>query len=154
VFCIWQAGLRKGAQVINEPSAWAMSALGTGDPDGAKAFYRELFGWESEEFAPGVSLFRLPGYVGGEPQQPVPRDVVAVMTAGTEEARWSVDVWVASADETAARAADLGGRVLVAPHEIPGFRNAVIADPQGAVLSVSQLLMAPVGSVPSRNGGS
>jgi predicted enzyme related to lactoylglutathione lyase len=40
----------------------------------------------------------------------------------------------------AAKTAELGGAVAVAPHEIPGFRNAVIADPQGAVLSVSQLL--------------
>src|ERR1700750_291883 len=39
VFCLWEAGDRQGAQVLNEPSAWAMSMLSTGDTDGAKAFY-------------------------------------------------------------------------------------------------------------------
>jgi uncharacterized protein len=55
-------------------------------------------------------------------------------------ARWNVDFWVADADATAARAARLGGTVVVEPHDVPGFRNAVVADPQGAVLSVSQLM--------------
>lgn len=41
-----------------------------------------MFGWTTEIFDTGggeVELFRLPGYLGGEPQQPVRRDVVAVM---------------------------------------------------------------------------
>ena len=59
-----------------------MSVLHTRAPEAAARFYRDVFGWESESFAPGISLFRLPGYVGGEPAQPVPRDVVAVMAPG------------------------------------------------------------------------
>ncbi len=140
-FCVWQAGVRRGAQLVNEPSAWAMSALNTNDPEGATCFYRALFGWEAEALGPEVTLFRLPGYVGGEPEQPVARDVVAVMMSGDGEQSWSVDVWVADAHRVAATAAELGGAVQVEPREIPGFRNAVIADPQGAVLSVSQLLV-------------
>ena len=143
-FSVWEAGTRPGAQIVNEPSAWSMSILRTGDPEGAKAFYRALFGWEAEPFAPEVTLFRLPGYVGGEPAQPVPRDVVAAMTTAGDEASWGVDVWVDDADATAARASELGGTVHVGPHEIPGFRNAVIADPEGAVLSISQLLVPAV----------
>jgi hypothetical protein len=140
VFCVWEAGDRQGAQVLNEPSAWAMSMLSAGDPAAAKTFYREVFGWESESFAPGVELFRLPGYVGGEPDQPVPRDVVAVLASGERDSAWSVDFWIDDAEATAARAAELGGTVVVAPHEIPGFVNTVIADPAGAVLSLSQLV--------------
>src|SRR6478736_826129 len=30
-FCAWEAGDREGAQVVNEPSAWSMSALQTTD---------------------------------------------------------------------------------------------------------------------------
>jgi len=37
------------------------------------------------------------------------------------------------------QAARLGGEVIVAPHDTPGFRSAVLADPQGPVFSVSQL---------------
>lgn len=140
VFCVWEAGDRQGAQVLNEPSAWAMSMMSTGDVDAAKAFYRDLFGWNSEPFAPGVELFRLPGYVGGEPHQPVPRDVVAVLAAGEGDAMWNVDFWIDDAESAAARATELGGSVVVAPREIPGFVNTVIADPAGAVLSLSQLL--------------
>ncbi len=81
VLTVWEAGDRAGAARVNEPSAWAMSLLTTPDPDAAKAFYGELFGWEADAFGP-VWLFRLPGYVGGEPAQPVPRDVIAAMRRG------------------------------------------------------------------------
>ena len=106
----------------------------------AKQFYGAVSGWEPEPFGPDVTLFRLPGYVGGEPLQPVPRDVVAGLTAG--EPGWGVEVWVADADEAAAKTAELGGTVHVEPHETPGFRTSVITDPEGATLSVNQLVVA------------
>jgi uncharacterized protein len=148
VFNAWEAGTREGAQLVNEPSAWAMSALQTPDPDGAIAFYGELFGWDFEPFGPpeaGIRVMRLAGYVGGEPQQPVPRDVVAVMMplAPGEPARWSPDFWIANADAAAARAADRGGAVLAEPSDQPPFRSAVLADPGGAAFSISQLTMEP-----------
>jgi predicted enzyme related to lactoylglutathione lyase len=139
--CLWEGGERKGAQLLNEPSAWAMSILNTGDLDGARSFYRAVFGWEAESFGPGIDLFRLPGYVGGPPEQPVPRDVVAVLASGDGEPNWSVDFWIADAEAAAARASELGGSVVVPPRERPGFLNTVIADPAGAVLSLSQLLV-------------
>ena len=89
-FCVWEAADREGAQAINEPGAWSMSLLVTGDPEGATAFYGEVFGWETEGFELGGArfwLWRLPGYVGGEPEQPVPRDVVAVMAPAPGGAR-------------------------------------------------------------------
>jgi predicted enzyme related to lactoylglutathione lyase len=48
---------------------------------------------------------------------------------------------VRSADDAAAVANERGGSVIVAPREVSGFRNAVLADPQGAAFSVSQLLV-------------
>ncbi len=147
-FCVWEAGVRQGAQLVNEPSAWAMSALSTDDPEGAQAFYGELFGWRAESFDAGLGeevwLWRLPGYVGGEPQQPVPRDVVAVMmltdpSAGGPPPGWSVDFWIADADAAAAAATELGGRVLAPPDDVAGFKRTVLADPHGATFSVSQL---------------
>ena len=50
-----------------------MSALSTPDPEGANAFYGAVFGWETDAFGP-ATLYRLPGYVGGEPTQPVSRE--------------------------------------------------------------------------------
>jgi len=142
LFCAWQAGVREGAELVNEPSAWAMSALQTTDPARAAQFYGAVFGWEAEAFGP-VWLLRLPGYVGGTPEQPVPRDVVAVMAplgdAGGAS-RWDVDFWVHDAEVMAGRAVELGGRVVVPPHDRPPFRSAVLADPGGAAFSISQLV--------------
>jgi uncharacterized protein len=134
---VWEPAQRRGCQLVNEAAAYAMSALHTPEPDAAAGFYRDVFGWETDEFAPGVSLFRLPGYVGGEPAQPVPRDVVAVMAKDDGPARWSVDFWVGDADALAARAPELGGDVVVAPFDSIPTRQAVLADPDGAVFSVT-----------------
>lgn len=145
---VWEAADREGAQVVNEPRAWAMSMLHTPDSEGAVAFYGDVFGWEAEQFDAGgaqVTLWRLPGYVGGEPEQPVARDVVGVMgaAAGGEPPHWSVDFWVDDADAIAAQAGALGAAVLAGPFDMPPFRRAVIADPQGATFSVSQLVGVP-----------
>ena len=145
VLCGWEARGREGAQRVNEPGAWAMSLLHTPDPDGAATFYRDVFGWEAEAFGP-VALFRLPGYVGGESSQPVPRDVVAAMTPLQEGApRWDVDFWIDDADAGAARAADSGATLLREPHDAPPFRRAIVRDPQGAAFSISQLVTPPAG---------
>ena len=141
VFGLWEPKEHRGAGVVNEPGAWAMSILNTRDPEGAKAFYGEVFGWETDTFGE-VALWRLPGYVGGEPEQPVPRDVIGVMAPTSEDEtappHWSVNFWVADADATADKAAEkLGGAMVVPPFDTEISRDAVIADPQGAVFSVS-----------------
>jgi uncharacterized protein len=104
-----------------------------------------LFGWEPAPSGPGATLLRLPGYVGGEPEQPAPRDLVAVMRATDGDARWSVEILVADVDHAAAATVEHGGTVAVSPHELRRFRNAVIADPHDARLSLSQL------AVPARD---
>jgi uncharacterized protein len=138
VFAVWQLGEHSGAAVVNEPGAWAMSILSTPDPEAAKAFYDAVFGWETESFGP-ATLFRLPGFVGGEPQQPVPRDVVAVMMH-SDAAAWTPDFWVHDADAVATRAGELGGSVLMPPSDTGVGRTAVLADPAGAVFSVSKVV--------------
>ena len=49
---------------------------------------------------------------------------------------WHVYFAVDDADATAAKAAELGGSVMVPPFDTPVGRMAVLADPQGAVFSV------------------
>jgi predicted enzyme related to lactoylglutathione lyase len=130
-----------------------MSALRTTDPDGSNAFYGSLFGWQPQAFGgstSGVTLWRLRGYVGGQPGQPAPRDVVAVMTpvggpssAGKDYAHWSVDFLCEDVDAVAHDAARRGGRIIVPPYDNPGFRGAVLGDPQGATFSVSQQTTDP-----------
>jgi uncharacterized protein len=140
--CVWEPREREGAQLVNEPSAWAMSALQASDLDAATGFYDAVFGWNAEPFGDAVSLWRLPGFVGGEPGQPVPRDVVAALApaAPGASARWSVDFWIDDAEAAAARTVELGGRVLLEPHDAAVFKRTVIEDPQGAAISVSELV--------------
>ena len=149
VFGVWQPGAHKGAQLVNEPGAWAMSQLNTRDTEGAKAFYGAVLGWETDTFDMGegeITLWRVPGYVGGEPEQPVSREVVGVMAPMSgdrfpADARlhWSVNFWVDDTDAIPDTAVQLGGKVVVPPYDAPGFREAVLADPQGAAFSVSKL---------------
>jgi uncharacterized protein len=50
---------------------------------------------------------------------------------------WNSYVSVTSAEETAARAKQLGARILEEPFDVGGFgRLAVFADPAGAVLCI------------------
>ena len=149
-FAIWEPDARRGAELVNEPSAWSMSALNTADAVAAAEFYGAVFGWETEPFQLGefeVTMFRLPGYVGGNPEQPVPRDVVATMAPladGNGDApkpHWSVDFWVGDLNATARTAAELGGSVVVSPYDLPTFRQAVLSDPEGSSFSATQLML-------------
>jgi uncharacterized protein len=136
-FGVWEAHARKGAQLVNEFGAWAMSMLSTPDPERAAAFYGELFGWTTEDFG-SFTMFRLPGYVGGEPEQPVSREVIAVMAPGGDAPpHWLPDFWVADVDAAAAAAGARGGSVISPPAADPPGRSAVLADPAGVAFSVS-----------------
>ena len=153
VIAAWQVGENRGAQIVNEPGAWAMSVLHTRDIDVAKGFYAAVFGWSYEDFDMGggapMTLALVEGYVGGEPEQPVPRSNVAVMmdmdSHGLPEEvppHWAVGFWIDDLDAALARNAELGGTVVNPPVETPAFRSAVLADPQGAVFDLTQMSAA------------
>jgi uncharacterized protein len=141
----WQTGSHGGAQLVNAPSAWSWSQLLTDDPEGSVAFYGAVFGWETDAFG-DMTMWRVPGYLGGKPEQPVPRDVVAGMAplapdmlAAGVRPHWRIDFWVEDVDATAAAAAAFGGGTVVPPFDLPIARQAVLVDPQGAVFSVSRI---------------
>ncbi len=68
---------------------------------------------------------------------------MAVMAPADAESYWSVGFWVDDADAVADRASGLGGSVVVAPSDAFGMRQAVLADPAGAVFSVTTRRRAP-----------
>lgn len=148
-FGVWQPGARKGAQLVNEPGAWSWSQLNTRETEGSKAFYRAVFGWETDSFGSGegeITMWRVPGYLGGEPGQPVSRDVVAGMAPMRSEQfpddvppHWSIDFWVDDSDAIARGAEALGGKVVAPPFDTPISRTAVLADPHGASFSVTKV---------------
>lgn len=104
------------------------------DPDAAVAFYGDLFGWQFEDVMP-------PGSPGSYFIARIRGGDVAAVTGVSEDmprmAMWNTYVAVDSADETAAKVREAGGEVLVAPFDVmDAGRTAVIADPEGAILSV------------------
>ena len=106
----------------------------TKDPKAAIAFYTEVVGWKTQPFAEGgdyIMWVGSQGPLGGVMKLP---DEAAKM--GTPP-HWMAHVHVADVDGTAALAKKLGGKVHKEPTDIPTVgRFAVIADPQGAFLSV------------------
>ena len=78
-------------------------------------------------------------------QKPRPPGEIAAaeQRAGTDKplleryGHWAVNFAVRDVDDFGERAAGLGATILLAPFDTPGFRNSVIADPQGGVFAVS-----------------
>ena len=55
-------------------------------------------------------------------------------------AHWNVTFAVDDADATAAKASELGGKVIVPPFDAPWVRMTVLADPQGATFIASKFV--------------
>jgi predicted enzyme related to lactoylglutathione lyase len=100
------------------------------DPDAAAGFYGGLFGWEFENRMPDDAARYLVASLHG-------RDVAAIASPQENSPPtpvWGMYVAVDSADETAAKAAEAGGRVVAEPFEVPDAgRMAVLADREDAV---------------------
>jgi predicted enzyme related to lactoylglutathione lyase len=154
-FCIWQGKRHRGAAVVNEHGSLNFNDLNTPDVDAARAFYGAVFGWEvildSMWALPGYGDFleeRNPGMREGMAGMGAPdrfEDVVASVRSipadqADEPAHWGVTFAVDDADAIAARAAELGGTVLVAPFDAPWVRMTIIRDPQGATFTASKFV--------------
>jgi predicted enzyme related to lactoylglutathione lyase len=105
------------------------------EPERAAEFYSGLFGWETEDVMPADApgsyfMCRLRG-----------RDVAAVSSAmgDAPRAMWNTYVTVDSADDAVARAREAGGSPMGDAFDVfDSGRMAVLADPEGAVVSVWQ----------------
>ena len=154
-FCLWQAKEHRGAAIVNEPGSLNFNALNTRDVDGARAFYGAVFGWELLDLGggyawalPGYGDFleqRNPGMRAGMAEMGAPErfeDVAASVVQISDDTppHWGVIFAVDDADAIAARATELGGRVITAPFDAPWVRMSVIADPQGATFTASKFV--------------
>lgn len=112
--------------------------LATTDAAGAKQFYTELMGWTPHDIPIGPDSFYTMLQLEG-------RDVAALsQMSEAQQAQgmppmWNSYVTVENADESAEKAAALGGTVIAPPFDVfDSGRMAVIQDPTGAVFSVWQ----------------
>jgi len=108
--------------------------LATTDQAAAKAFYSSLFGWQPIDMPMGpdeyYTMFNLNGGQVGAAYTIKPH-------MGGAPPHWGLYIAVTSADETAAKAAAAGGKVLSGPFDVMTFgRMAVLQDPTGAVFMV------------------
>jgi predicted enzyme related to lactoylglutathione lyase len=155
VFCLWEPKQHYGARVVNVAGTWNWSDLYTPDPSLAEPFYRALFGWAETAVSFGensATMWRRPGYGDVlEARNPGIRqmheeagapegftDAVAWLLQDDGPSRWHVTFAVDDTDASAERAAELGGEVIVAPHDAGPVRLATIRDPQGAVFTISR----------------
>ncbi len=101
------------------------------DAKKAQKFYDEVLGWKVEPF--GDSDYDM--ILAGD----TPDTMIGGYTepTGRQEPHWISYVSVEDVDRAAKAAAANGGKVIQAPHDLPGVgRAARIADPQGAELFV------------------
>jgi predicted enzyme related to lactoylglutathione lyase len=155
-FRVWQAYRDKGWQVVNEHGAAVLNTLSTRNAEDAARFYNAVFGWERLTLAGGREMWTVPGYGDhlGRVNPPERErlvemgapagfeDVVAAIApvTGGQPAHWGVTFAVDDAETIAAKAVELGGTVVAAPFDVPWVRLTVIADPQGATFTASQLV--------------
>lgn len=161
-FCTWQPGTTRGVQLVNEPGTWVFSTLSTDDAAEAEAFYGAVFGWKlGMQGEDGSAMFMRPGYADTlERQEPgfIERlerlgapagfgDVVATAgrLADSESPHWHVTFAVADVDTSVKRVVELGGEVVGEPFDAPWVRVAMVHDPEGAALTLSQFV-GPDGS--------
>jgi uncharacterized protein len=120
------------------PGSFCWIELATTDQNAAKSFYRKLFGWEANDMPMGPDDFYTIFNIGD-------RNVAAAYTLRPEQraagvpSNWLLYVAVESADNSAKKAAQLGGKLLMEPIDVGEFvRMAVIQDPTGAVVAIWQ----------------
>jgi len=152
-FRLWQAKRRLGAQLTNAPGCWNFSDLFTPDPQRALRFYAPLFGWVAADLGQeSGTMIQVPGYGDHlaatvdpdiyERQASAPpgfADVIGGVVPVRPEApsRWQVTFTVADRDDSAATAERLGATVVTSA-DGPWTKTAVLRDPQGAQLTLSQ----------------
>lgn len=120
------------------PGTFCWVELETTDQAASKVFYGSLFGWSFTDHPMGpagvYTIFQIDG-----------RDAAAAYQQQEAErirgvrSHWNLYIAVEDCDASAARAAELGARVLAGPFDVTtSGRMAVLSDPTGAVFSLWQ----------------
>jgi uncharacterized protein len=165
-FGLWEAKDHKGARLVNDPGAVVFNGLNTRDVPGAKSFYGSVFGWKTAGIGGGAEGWTLPGYGDWLEREHHPELRKQMAAAGAPDgfedvvggiipipadqadtpAHWAVTFATDDTDATAAKAAELGGQVIVPPFDAPWstptytIRMTIVGDPQGATFSASRFI--------------
>jgi hypothetical protein len=128
----WQPGTFPGFTVLNEHGAPSWFELHTRDHATAVAFYRSVYGWETDVVADSdefrYATMRNPS---GEGELAGIMDASGFLPEGVPS-HWSVYWGVDDADATVAKVKALGGSVVTDATDTPYGRLAAVTDPAGA----------------------
>ncbi|AEF40777.1 VOC family protein [Hoyosella subflava] len=158
-FMIWEARSHRGSDVVNEPGSVNFNDLYSREPDAATQFYHAVFGWEILDLGPGGQMWTLPGY-GDHLDRLHPGNTAAMAEMGAPagfenvvaslnpissddadtQPHWGITFGVADADATAAKAVELGGKIVMPPTDAPWVRMSVLQDPAGAIFGANQFV--------------
>ncbi|HEY6730722.1 MAG TPA: VOC family protein [Solirubrobacterales bacterium] len=136
-FGIWEPADFAGAELVNEPGAFAWNELNTRDAAAAKDFYGRVFGWEFEdresENAAGYSICSVDG-----------NRVAGMLHMGDQfpaeiPPHWNTYFAVEDAEAAIEQVKAGGGAKVMGPMDVEVGRIAVVHDPWGAVFSVIRL---------------
>jgi predicted enzyme related to lactoylglutathione lyase len=132
------------------PGSFSWVELATTDQSAAKQFYSSLLAWEPVDYPMGpnsvYTMFRIEGEAAA-----------ACFSLTAQESsiptHWGLYISVESTDDAAARAVQLGGKIIEGPFDVQTFgRLAVISDPTGAIFSVWQAKSHIGASITGVNG--
>ena len=132
VFAIWEPRQHAGAGAMGEVGAPCWFELISTDKAEAGAFYAALFSWQMESFLGPMdyTIFK-------QGDMSVAGLMQCTEEMGQVPTHWLTYFAVDDCDASAGKAAQLGGKIMAPPWDIPDVgRIAVLADPSGAMFAI------------------
>lgn len=130
---LWQSSAGMDEGTFNEPGRLTWNELVSRDPDTARSFYADLFGWEWD-------VMEMPqGTYWVVMNHDRPNGGVMRMTDEWPDdapSHWMVYIGSDDVDASAERVREAGGAILVDPMDIAVGRFCVAADPTGAPFTI------------------
>lgn len=142
---VWQPGTHPGFVIVAETGAPSWFELYTRDYSAALAFYREVFGWETQSMGDTDEFRYTTLALGPDEWAAGVMDATAFLPDGVP-AHWSVYFGVEDTDAALAKAVQLGGSIVQPAEDTPYGRLATATDATGAQFK----LVAPNDQMPAR----
>jgi predicted enzyme related to lactoylglutathione lyase len=134
-FRLWQPLDALGFEVVGEAGAPVWHQLTTRDYRVAIDFYREVFGWRTEQVS-DTDQFRYATALFGDQQLLGVMDGAKILPQD-EPSRWTTFFGAEDVDKTLQVITDKGGDVLRPAEDTPYGRLAAAADPTGVMFNLS-----------------
>jgi predicted enzyme related to lactoylglutathione lyase len=130
---LWQDKV-DATTVFDEHGSPFWNELHSSDVDASLDFYEQLVQWKRQpnEMGPDLTYYVMETPEHGDPKQVGAGGIMQRMRDEIDST-WTVYFNVDDADAAAAKAVELGGSIMMEPHDIPGVgRSTWIVDPTGA----------------------